>query len=122
MSLEEPPPGLDEQAIEAQNKAAFLMDLRARGILDLGLLRALENVPREIFVPHRFADDAPAHRTDRAQRRRGHRRDPGLPLPAAGASAGRSIGALKRPGLIARKYNFVRFFVNIRSSLNRPLT
>src|SRR6202011_6225424 len=41
---------------EAQNKAAFLMDLRARGIQDLGLLRALENVPREIFVPHRFAD------------------------------------------------------------------
>ena len=32
------------------------MDLRARGIHDLGLLRALENVPREIFVPHRFAD------------------------------------------------------------------
>jgi protein-L-isoaspartate(D-aspartate) O-methyltransferase len=55
MSLEEPPPGLEE-AIEAQNKAAFLMDLRARGIQDLGLLRALETVPREIFVPHRFAD------------------------------------------------------------------
>jgi protein-L-isoaspartate(D-aspartate) O-methyltransferase len=32
------------------------MDLRARGIQDLNLLRALENVPREIFVPHRFAD------------------------------------------------------------------
>jgi protein-L-isoaspartate(D-aspartate) O-methyltransferase len=32
------------------------MDLRARGIQDLGLLRALESVPREIFVPHRFAD------------------------------------------------------------------
>ena len=56
MSLEEPPPGLEEQAIEAQNKAAFLMDLRARGIQDLNLLRALEIVPREIFVPHRFAD------------------------------------------------------------------
>ena len=56
MSLEEPPPGLEEQAIEAQNKAAFLMALRARGIQDLDLLRALENVPREIFVPHRFAD------------------------------------------------------------------
>jgi protein-L-isoaspartate(D-aspartate) O-methyltransferase len=56
MSLEEPPPGLEEQAIEAQNKAAFLMDLRARGIQDVNLLRALEIVPREIFVPHRFAD------------------------------------------------------------------
>jgi protein-L-isoaspartate(D-aspartate) O-methyltransferase len=56
MSLEEPPLGLEEQAIEAQNKAAFLMALRARGIQDVGLLRALETVPREIFVPHRFAD------------------------------------------------------------------
>jgi protein-L-isoaspartate(D-aspartate) O-methyltransferase len=32
------------------------MELRARGIQDLNLLRALEIVPREIFVPHRFAD------------------------------------------------------------------
>ena len=56
MSLEDPPPDLEEQTIEAQNKAAFLMDLRACGIQDLALLRALENVPREIFVPHRFAD------------------------------------------------------------------
>jgi protein-L-isoaspartate(D-aspartate) O-methyltransferase len=56
MSLNEPPPGLERQAIEAQNKAAFLMDLRARGIQDVNLLRALEIVPREIFVPHRFAD------------------------------------------------------------------
>ena len=42
MSLEESPSGLEEQAIEAQNKAAFLMDLRARGIQDVNLLRALE--------------------------------------------------------------------------------
>jgi protein-L-isoaspartate(D-aspartate) O-methyltransferase len=56
MSVEEPPLGPKEQAIEAQNKAAFLMALRARGIQDLDLLRALETVPREIFVPHRFAD------------------------------------------------------------------
>ncbi|HET6375860.1 MAG TPA: protein-L-isoaspartate(D-aspartate) O-methyltransferase [Methylocella sp.] len=40
----------------AQNNAAFLMSLRARGIQDLNLLRALEVIPREIFVPHRFAD------------------------------------------------------------------
>ncbi len=56
MLLDQPPPRSEEQAIEAQNKAAFLMDLRARGIQDLDLLRALEIVPREIFVPHRFAD------------------------------------------------------------------
>jgi protein-L-isoaspartate(D-aspartate) O-methyltransferase len=56
MSREEPLPGLKEQESEAQNKAAFLMALRAHGIQDLSLLRALEIVPREIFVPHRFAD------------------------------------------------------------------
>lgn len=49
-------PGIEEQASEAQDKAAFLMALRARGIQDLNLLRALELVPRELFVPHRFAD------------------------------------------------------------------
>src|ERR1700724_2891026 len=56
MSFEEPPPGLEEQAIQAQNKAAFLMDLRARGIQDLGLMRALEFLLREIFVQNSFAD------------------------------------------------------------------
>jgi protein-L-isoaspartate(D-aspartate) O-methyltransferase len=56
MLLDQPPPRSEEQAIEAQNKAAFLMDLRARGIQDLDLLRALEIVPRETFVPHRFSD------------------------------------------------------------------
>lgn len=40
----------------AQAKAAFLLTMRARGIQDLDLLRALEMVPREIFVPHRYAD------------------------------------------------------------------
>ncbi len=43
-----------EEAAEA--KAAFVLRLRARGIRDLALLRALEKVPREIFVPHRFVD------------------------------------------------------------------
>jgi protein-L-isoaspartate(D-aspartate) O-methyltransferase len=56
MSCEKPPHQTEQQASEAQNKAAFLMALRARGIQDLSLLRALEIVPREIFVPHRFAD------------------------------------------------------------------
>jgi len=50
------PPETENLMRDAQNKAAFLMDLRARGIQDVNLLRALENVPREIFVPHRFAD------------------------------------------------------------------
>jgi protein-L-isoaspartate(D-aspartate) O-methyltransferase len=57
MSIELPlPPGMKNDCGNAENKAAFLMDLRARGIQDLDLLRALESVPREIFVPHRFAD------------------------------------------------------------------
>ena len=56
MSFEMPPPPLMEQASETQDKAEFLMMLRARGIQDLNLLRAVETVPREIFVPHRFAD------------------------------------------------------------------
>jgi protein-L-isoaspartate(D-aspartate) O-methyltransferase len=57
MSLQQPsPPRTEQDARIAQDKAAFLMDLRARGIQDLNLLRALEIVPREIFVPHRFAD------------------------------------------------------------------
>ncbi len=30
--------------------------MRARGIRDVNVLRALEMVPREIFVPHRYAD------------------------------------------------------------------
>lgn len=45
-----------QKIAEAQSNAAFLMSLRARGIQDLNLLRALEVIPREIFVPHRFAD------------------------------------------------------------------
>jgi protein-L-isoaspartate(D-aspartate) O-methyltransferase len=56
MPREEPLAGLGEQPSEAQSKAAFLMALRAGGIQDLNLLRALEIIPREIFVPHRFAD------------------------------------------------------------------
>jgi protein-L-isoaspartate(D-aspartate) O-methyltransferase len=37
-------------------KAEFLFRLRSRGIRDLAVLRALEAVPREAFVPHRYAD------------------------------------------------------------------
>jgi hypothetical protein len=39
MSFEMPPPPLMEQASETQDKAEFLMMLRARGIQDLNLLR-----------------------------------------------------------------------------------
>lgn len=37
-------------------KAEFLFRLRARGIRDLAVLRAMEAVPRHVFVPHRYAD------------------------------------------------------------------
>jgi protein-L-isoaspartate(D-aspartate) O-methyltransferase len=50
------PPRSDEASALAQAKAAFLLTMRARGIQDLDVLRALEMVPREIFVPHRYAD------------------------------------------------------------------
>jgi protein-L-isoaspartate(D-aspartate) O-methyltransferase len=56
MSPEVPLSRLEEAASEAQGRAEFLMMLRSRGIQDLDLLRAVETVPRETFVPHRFAD------------------------------------------------------------------
>jgi len=39
-----------------QARMAFVLRLRARGVSDLNVLRALEMVPRELFVPHRHAD------------------------------------------------------------------
>ena len=48
-------------------RAEFLYRLRARGIRDLPVLRAMEAVPRHAFVPHRYADLAT--------------RDVALPLP-----------------------------------------
>ncbi len=44
------------QADSAQAKMAFLLRLRARGIADLNILRALETIPRENFAPHRYRD------------------------------------------------------------------
>jgi protein-L-isoaspartate(D-aspartate) O-methyltransferase len=41
---------------EAEATAEFLLRLRAQGIRDLALLRALETVPRRSFAPHRYAD------------------------------------------------------------------
>lgn len=46
----------DDSGHAAEVKAAFVLGLRARGIRDLALLRALERVPRDIFVPHRYID------------------------------------------------------------------
>jgi protein-L-isoaspartate(D-aspartate) O-methyltransferase len=41
---------------EAEATAEFLLRLRAQGIRNLDLLRALEMVPRRSFAPHRYAD------------------------------------------------------------------
>ena len=40
----------------AQATMSFLLGLRARGIHNVDILRALEKVPRERFVPHRYVD------------------------------------------------------------------
>ena len=52
---------------EAVGAATFVLSLRARGIRDVPVLRAMELVPREVFAPRRFADLA--------------RADVALPLP-----------------------------------------
>lgn len=39
-----------------QARMAFIYGLRERGISNLPVLRALETVPRELFVPHRYVD------------------------------------------------------------------
>ena len=43
-------------ASEAEERAQFTLAMRTRSIHDLGLLRALERVPRSLFMPQRFAD------------------------------------------------------------------
>jgi protein-L-isoaspartate(D-aspartate) O-methyltransferase len=52
---------------QAEETVAFLLSLRAKGIRDTGVLRAMEMVPRDLFAPRRFADLA--------------RADVSLPLP-----------------------------------------
>jgi len=47
---------LDEETANAEERAAFHLRMRARGIQDLAVLRTLELVPRSLFVPHRYAD------------------------------------------------------------------
>src|SRR6202034_69161 len=43
---------------ESEERAKFTLAMRARGINDLSLLRALERAPRALFMPPRFADIA----------------------------------------------------------------
>jgi protein-L-isoaspartate(D-aspartate) O-methyltransferase len=59
---------------EAVGAATFVLALRARGIRDTALLRAMELVPRELFAPRRFADLA--------------RSDIALPLPCGQTMTG----------------------------------
>ena len=70
----------DAAAARGEEKAAFLLRLRSSGIRDLDLLRALEKIPREMFVPHRFVDLA--------------RRDLALPIGCG--------QTLSEPSLVAR--------------------
>jgi protein-L-isoaspartate(D-aspartate) O-methyltransferase len=64
----------------AEAKAAFMLGLRAQGIQDIDVLRALERVPRELFVPHLYGDLA--------------RRDLALPIGCG--------QTLSEPSLVAR--------------------
>lgn len=43
---------------DAAERAQFMLRMRARGIQDLGLLRALERAPRALFMPQRYQDVA----------------------------------------------------------------
>jgi protein-L-isoaspartate(D-aspartate) O-methyltransferase len=52
----------EPQKEDGVSRMQFLLDLRRRGINDVAVLRALDDVPRERFVADRFADDAYADR------------------------------------------------------------
>ena len=41
---------------DAEERAQFMLRMRARGIQDLALLRALERAPRALFIPQRYSD------------------------------------------------------------------
>jgi protein-L-isoaspartate(D-aspartate) O-methyltransferase len=75
---------------ESERTVAFLLSLRARGVRDLPLLRAMEKVSREHFAPSRFADLA--------------RQDVSVPLPCgqtmtAPHTVAALVGALEiKPG------------------------
>ncbi|KQU51216.1 hypothetical protein ASG72_15705 [Bosea sp. Leaf344] len=57
----------DEASSAGERTVAFLLSLRAQGVRDLTVLRAMERVSRERFAPTRFADLA--------------RQDVSVPLP-----------------------------------------
>jgi protein-L-isoaspartate(D-aspartate) O-methyltransferase len=59
--------GDEAPASEGERTVAFLLSLRAQGVRDLSVLRAMERVSRERFAPARFADLA--------------RQDVSVPLP-----------------------------------------
>lgn len=59
--------GEEAPASEGERTVAFLLSLRAQGVRDLAILRAMEKVARERFAPARFADLA--------------RQDVSVPLP-----------------------------------------
>ena len=64
----------------AEETVAFLMKLRAKGIRDTRILRAMETAPRDLFAPRRFADLS--------------RSDVSLPLPCG--------QTMSEPSLVAR--------------------
>lgn len=71
----------DEAEHQAVGAASFILSLRARGIRDIGLLRAMELVPREVFAPRRFTDLS--------------RTDVSLPLPCGQTmTAPRTVAAM----------------------------
>lgn len=56
-----PAPGDEDAPVpnpEAEERVQFMLRLRARGIGDLRLLRALERAPRALFMPQRYSDIA----------------------------------------------------------------
>ena len=67
MTVEHPIETDDAPASEGERTVAFLLSLRAQGVRDLTVLRAMERVSRERFAPSRFADLA--------------RQDVSVPLP-----------------------------------------
>jgi protein-L-isoaspartate(D-aspartate) O-methyltransferase len=44
--------------VDAAERAQFMLRMRARGVRDLSLLRALERAPRSLFMPQRYQDIA----------------------------------------------------------------
>jgi protein-L-isoaspartate(D-aspartate) O-methyltransferase len=55
--------GADHEGEEAERRAEFVLNLRQHGIRDVAVLRAIETVPRSLFVPaalaaHAYDDNA----------------------------------------------------------------